>query len=310
MARKFEETPYNFSEFNHYVITDPKIAGSKLIKASRCYIYDTCTFRKHMLLQNPMPLFDYIKQTEGIIMMTRCILMELCSSDCRLWQEGITYLKRLREAGISVLLLFEEDLFEVLMSCFASAAKVNRFLTFAVRAVKSETGTVETTLEEEPFLKKYILAGAELADRQLYRKFFMKARQNKEAGDHLGEELLLICLYMLCYIPEFNDFKYILLTEDKGAISRLIQVKHNVERHIRPNCLTAFTSAKLAQLLWESKLMNSCQSLRDFLDTGNHDEQLRVYCAEKYDMSAQNKGMTVDDLARKIVTESGIHIYY
>ena len=55
----------------------------------------------------------------------------------------------------------------------------------------------------------------------MYKRFFEAVRANKESGDNLGEEVLAICLHILSHIPGEDNGKFCVITDDKGAASKI-----------------------------------------------------------------------------------------
>jgi hypothetical protein len=310
MTKTYDETPQNFSDIVPYIIIDAKQSASEIVAAVKCYFYDACSFRKHMNLNQPEYLFAYIMQTSGIVVITRCIIMELCSNDNKLWQEHISYIKKLNTAGIKVLVIFEEDIFEAEQLCFSSTAQINKHLANAVKTVKGKAGTVEATLKSNPILTKMIFTDIESTDKNKYSKFFKKVRANKESGDSLGEELIIICMHILSNIPEINAYKYTLFSEDKAAISQLGRAFKNICQYLNTKSVNAITSAKLAQLLFEENIITEKTQVEEILSAGNTGTNIKILCSEKFDMVPTFKTLSCNELAVKISNSTGIHINY
>lgn len=310
MKKKYKDTPDNLSEIVPYIIMDSKQAGSEIIEAEKCYFYDACSFRKHMVMPHPEYLFSYIKQTKGIVVITRCIMMELCSNDNQLWQKHINYIRRMGSAGIKVLVIFEEDIFEAESMCFSSTSEINKHLSIAIKTVKSKVGTVEATLMLDSALRDSIFTSNISGVKTKYSEFFTKVRANKESEDNLGEELIIICLHILSNILETNKHKYIIFTEDKGAISQLGRAKKNIEEYLNRKSIAAITIPKLAQLLFEESIITDKSQVEEVLLAGNMDTNIRVLCSEKFDMSSTLKTMSCGELAEKIINIGSIHVNY
>ena len=81
MKKVYNDTPDNFAEIQTFVITDVEEIAKTIIQADKCFFYDACAFRNHMRIMNPECIFEYIKRMGGIVVITRCIIMELCSKD-------------------------------------------------------------------------------------------------------------------------------------------------------------------------------------------------------------------------------------
>lgn len=308
MQKIYLETPDNFSEIEDYVIVDSAQIVDMIIHAEKCYFYDTCSFRKHMMLPCVEGLFSYIKATKGIIVVTRCILMELCSSDGSLWEQHISYFRKLYEAEIRVIVLYEEYVYDILAACYADIEKINRCLTLAVHTMKSKTGTIERTLKQHPDLEKHVLSDRLCKERALLKQFFQMVRQNKTTGDNLGEELNAICIHMLTNIPDIAENKYIFWTEDKGAVSLFGKAISNVNRHTGRKHIAVMTTTKLVQILLQSKMITTKEQVLDILRAGNTGDAVKVVCLEQYDIMEDTKTMTCEKLAEQLTNGSGIYV--
>lgn len=222
MAVAYTDNPHNISEIASYVITEKNRIIAEIYEASKCYFYDTCSFRRHANLDDTHAeyLLRYINTQNGVVVITRCILMELASHSGILNQEYIEYIKRINDAGISILVIYEEDLFSVMEVCFGTNAAINAYLCWAVRTIKGPVSSISETLEKNANIKKEVINGKNLENSGVYKRFFEAVRANKETGDNLGEELLVICLHILSHIPGENDGKFCVITDDKGAAGK------------------------------------------------------------------------------------------
>lgn len=310
MERSYDETPKNFQEVVPYVLTEPDTVARKILEHPRCYFYDTCAFRKHAELENPGSLFQYIRGNDGMVLITRCVLMELCSGDGILWQQHIRFLTQMHHAGILVCIMYEEDAWNVLHLYYRENNEINQCLTYAIRSAKSSVGTVQQTLDQLPALKREIMSGTYNRSSTLFQRFFKEVRVNKESGDSLGEELIAVVMHLLSNIPEMAEYKYIMLTEDKGAIAQLQKVMENVKHHMGKPYITAVTSAKLAQLLHHEELILQPEQMEDFLRGGNDGDQIRVYCAEKYELEVMFRTYSCRELAQKICGQDDFRIFF
>ena len=148
MADGYTDTPYNMAELIPYIITDNKVIVAEFFAKQQCYFYDTCSFRRHSNLNRTEAeyLLQYIKKQDGMIIITRCILMELASHSGILNQEYVDYIKHIQEFGISVLVLYEEELFLILEIAFHINAAINAYLCWAVRTIKRPVSTITELL--------------------------------------------------------------------------------------------------------------------------------------------------------------------
>lgn len=309
MATCYVETPHNIREIERYVLTDGERIASEIMNARRCYFYDACSFRKHAQMEHPEYVFEFVKRDNGIMVITGCVLMELASHSGFLNAEYVEYMKKMYEAGIQVLILYEEDIFDILSLCFASNTVINRQLSLAVRAVKRPTGTMEDTLKENKSLRNEIF-GDDITDGTLFRRFFGEVRSNKESGDNLGEELLAVCVHLMSNIPEVYDYKYVIMTEDKGAIGLVHKAAHNVLLYRNVRAFSALTTSRLAQRLYEETIISGKSQVEEMLSVGAAGATLKILGSEEYDLEPKEKTMTCSELAEKIITPNAIHINY
>lgn len=306
MCKIYKDTPENFDDIEPYVSINSEEVVKRLIQSERCYFYDTCSFRNHMIIEQPESIFNYVKQTNGVIVITRCIIMELCSDDNKLWPAHIEYIKKMHQNGLYVIVIFEEDIMDVLNFCFIGVTTTNGMLSIAVKHAKSKMGTVERVLSTDPSLKKELLVDDTNSDKTLAKRFFEKVRLNKVSKDNLGEELISICVHMLSNIREDKANKYIVLTDDKGAITLLSKTMQNVEKYIGMKCIAGVTTAKLCWLIANTLHFSNKEQIENIL--GNPNEDIKVYCSEEYELMPSEKTFKVSELAQKLIV-GGIKIY-
>ena len=181
MDKIYRETPLNFAEISPYVITDIESIGKEIILSEKCYFYDTCSFRNHMLAPNADLIFDFIKTGIGIVVITRTIIMELCSNDGKLWDKHIQYIKNMYLSGVKILVIYEEDLFKVLHTYCNDVVEINKWLSYAVRNAKSKTGSIESVINRNIKLKKTICDMEECIDSRFAEKMFKSSTSNHSA---------------------------------------------------------------------------------------------------------------------------------
>ena len=80
MAASYTDNPSNMPDIIQYIILDKSRCVQEIIMAEKCFFYDTCAFRRHANLQHPEPLFEFLKGKNGIVVITRTIIMELASA--------------------------------------------------------------------------------------------------------------------------------------------------------------------------------------------------------------------------------------
>lgn len=311
MAVGYTDNPHNMSEINSYVTTEKEKIVAEIYTKSKCYFYDTCSFRRHANLDDAYLeyFFKYIKSQNGVVIITRCILMELASHSGMLNMEYIEYIKRIKEAGITVLVIYEEDLFSVMEVCYSTNAVINDYLCWAVRNIMGPVSTITETLEKNDGINNVVVKGKNLDNSGVYKHFFEAVRSNKESGDNLGEELLAICLYILSHIPGEDDGKYCVITEDKGAASKIdAMFKRTAKQYIRKD-VGIFSTSKLVQVLYREGILVNGEHLKAILGTGTNGN-IVVLGMCIYDIRAKEISLSKDDLADLIMQPNGIHIFF
>ena len=173
MAVGYVDSPHNMTEITPHVIVDKEIIAAEILEKPKCYFYDTCSFRRHANLNNEEAeyLLKYIKTQNGIVVITRCILMELASHSGVLNREYVEYIKHIKSCGIPVLVIYEEDLFAVMEMAFSTNAVMNHYLCWAVRNMKGPVSTITETLEQNAGIFDEVIKGRNLDNRGVYNRF-------------------------------------------------------------------------------------------------------------------------------------------
>lgn len=311
MATVYTETPSNFSEIEFIVITDTKKIVAKIFEKKKCYFYDTCSFRRHANLENEEVkyLLEYMKMQDGIIVITRCILMELASHSGLLNQEYVQYIKTINQLGISVLVIYEEDIFSVMDVCFGTNNAINSYLSWAVRMIKSPVSTIAHTLNQNHSLYNDVMKGKNSESQGVYRRFFTSVRENKESEDNLGEELLAICLHILSHITGEEDGKFCVITDDKGAASMINALFKKTASQFRGKKIVIFSTPKLVQVLYGENILWDKEHIKAILSTGNNGN-IVVLGTQIYHLRSEEISMSCDELAELIMTPNGINITF
>lgn len=311
MAGGYTDTPHNMAEIATYVITDKKTIVAELFEKEKCYFYDTCSFRRHANLNRTESEFflKYIQEQNGIIIITRCILMELASLSGELNREYVEYIKHIREFGITVLAIYEEDLFSVMEVCFNTNATINGYLCWAVRNIRGPVSTITETLEQHKSIHDKVIKGKNLDNRKVFKDFFEAVRGNKEAGDNLGEELLAICLHLLSYLPGEEDGKFCIITDDKGAASKIDTFFKETARQHRGKKIVILSTPKLVQVMHRENILNDREHVKAILSTGT-DGNIVVLGTLIYDIRSREISITSEQLADLIMQPNGINIIF
>lgn len=311
MAAGYTDTPQNMAEITHYVVTDKKAIAAEILGKQKCFFYDACSFRRHANLNHDKAeyLLNYIKTQNGTVVITRCILMELASHSGVLNREYVEYIKHTEGFGITVLVIFEEDLFSVMEVCFGTNAAINSYLCWAVRIIKSPVSTITKTLEQSDSIQKQVIEGRNLEDRCIYKRFFEAVRGNKESDDNLGEELLAICLHILSYMPGEEDGKFCIITDDKGAASKIDTMFKKTARQYRGKKIVVYSTPKLVQALHREHILEDRGHVKAILSTGT-DGNIVVLGTMIYDLRSKEISISSEELADLIMQPNGINIIF
>lgn len=311
MVNVYTDIPYNFEEIAPFVTVETSAIVAEVYRKKRCYFYDTCSFRSHANLPDKEAeyLFQYIRSQDGIVIITRCILMELSSHSGILNPEYISYMKRIKAYGIDVLVVYEEDLFEVMNVCFGTNAAINAYLMWAVRMMQGPVSSVTETVMQNKVLYHSLIDGKNLESRGIYKEFFVSVRGGKESGDNLGEEVLAICLHILSHIPGEADGKFCVITDDKGAGSKIDVLFQKTSRQHKGNKIRIFSTPKLVQFMYAEGILKKREHMKIILETGN-DGNIVILGTRNFDLRTNEISVSSQELVDLIMTPNAIHIIF
>lgn len=308
MGTVYKEVPDNWRELEPYVSREGFIQD--IFRKKKCFFYDACSFRYHANMDGESidRILAYIKEKDGIIVITRCILMELASSSGILNQEYIQYFRKISQSGLSLYVIYEEDLFQVMEICFSTHAAINNFLVWSVRMMRGPVSTITKTLNEDGALSNMVIKGRNLDNREVYRRFFSSVRANKESGDNLGEELLGICLHILSQLPGEEDGKFCVITDDKNAAGKIDGLFKKTNRQFRGKKIILFSTPKLAQILYTEEYITDRDMLIEILKFGGSGN-IKVLGTQIYDLKSNEISLGYEEMADQIMSK-GIHITF
>lgn len=308
MATVYKEVPDNWSELEPYVNRGQLIED--IFRKKKCFFYDTCSFRYHanMAEESIDRIFAYIKEQDGIIVITRCILMELASVSGILNQEYIQYCQKISQSGLSLYVIYEEDIFRVMEICFSTNASINNFLVWSVRMMKGPVSTITKALGEDEALNDVVIKGRNLDNKGVYKRFFSSVRANKESGDNLGEELLGICLHILSQLPGEEDGKFCIITDDKEAAGKIDRLFKKTNRQFQGKKIIIFSTPKLVQILYAEEYVTDRDMLAELLKFGGSGN-IKVLGTRIYDLKSNEISLSCEEMADQIMSK-GIHITF
>lgn len=313
MAAVYLEKPKNWNEIESKVTTEPdKIARALLYTYKKVFFYDTCSFRGHsnLLPDDADYIIRYIKQECGVVVITRCILMELASVSGELNLQYIEFIKRMVDVhGVEVIVMNEEDLFEVLSECFSTAECINSYLMWAVRMLGVPTSTIEMTLADNNNLKRKLKEGKGLSTGNVFADFFKAVRNNKTQSDNLGEELLAVCLHILSHIPGEYDYKYNMITEDKGARAVVSNLFEKTKTQFSGRKIVIYSTPRLIKTIVELNQISDIESIARILGMGKICD-VKIYGTLPNEFQTTEHTFNTVDLARIIVIPNRIDIRF
>jgi len=311
MATTYTENPDNYSEIEPFIKSDVKDIKNAFFSADRVLFYDACSFQRHSNLANreKSVIINYFKAHGTFICITRCVLMELASNYHKLAEEHVNLIKGFHDAGVSVAIFNEEYTSDILSECFSTNEKINEYLVWAVRTVKSPVSTIECTLKADAKLYSEVIEGKNLRQSDLYIRFFNAVRENKEHDDNLGEELIAICVHILSYMLGVNDGKLCVLTDDKGAAGKIDSVMKRTNPQNRGAKIILFSTPKLVQHMFQEKILMSEEEMYNLISKGASGK-IVVMGTTAFDLSVDKFSMTSRKLVQKIMEPNGINIVF
>lgn len=312
MATTYTENPNNYNDIESIVKSDVKDIKSAFFSADRVVFYDACSFQRHSNLADKEKsiLINYFKDHGTLICITRCVLMELASDYHELAEEHINLIKGLNDAGVKVAIFNEEYTYDILSECFSTNEKINEYLVWAVRTVKSPVSTIEDTLKADTKLYSEVIEAKKLKQSDLYNRFFAAVRGNKEHADNLGEELIAICVHILSYLPGVFDGKLCVLTDDKGAAGKIDSVMRRTNPQNRGAKIILFSTPMLVQHMFQEKVPMSEEEMINLISKGASGK-IVVMGITAYDLIVDDKiSMTCRELVQKIMEPNGINIVF
>ena len=219
-------------------------------------------------------------------------------------------MKELYDAGIKVVIFNEEYTYDILSECFSTVERINEFLMWAVRMVKTPVSTVADALKADEKLHSEVMEGKNLKSSDLYQRFFSAVGGNKEHEDNLGEELISICVHILSYLPGVPDGKLCVLTDDKGAAGKIDSVMRKTNLQYRGSKIILYSTPKLVQHMFRENVELSEDEMVDLISQGTSGN-ITVMGITAFDLKVDEKiSMSCIDLAQKIMEPNGIIVVF
>lgn len=81
---------------------------------------------------------------------------------------------------------------------------------------------------------------------------------------------MAICLHILSHMPGEEDGKFCIITDDKGAASKIDTLFKKTARQYRGKKIVIFSTPKLVQILHREKILEDREHIRAILSTGTN----------------------------------------
>lgn len=192
---------------------------------------------------------------------------------------------------------------------FRQNVAINGYLCWAVRILKNPVSTITETLEQNSTIHNEVIKGKNLDNSGIYKRFFEAVRKNKESKDNLGEEVLAICLHILSHMPGKADGKFCIITNDKGAASKMDSLFKKTAAQDKGKKIIIFSTPKLVQVLYREHILENKEHIQTILSTGI-EENIVVLGTCIFDIRSREISISSEELAQLITEPNGIHIIF
>lgn len=302
----YMENPSNFDLINSLVKTYDANVQREIIKARRCFVIDACSFEFYKKVHRREAFTEYIKANNACVVIFRTILMELAGDNGLLEEEQIDFIEYLFRAGVSVYVLYEEDIF-ALLQIYTDNKSINQYLKHAVLCIKQPTGIINNLFSKNESLKSLIVHADRNSDASIYQQFFQNLRGEKQHEDNLGEIVCLICIHIMANMEEMNPYKYVFLTEDTTAVILAKKVIHNSRRHRSGDTemIGTVRATNVIEKMYKMSILKDAKEIEAFLD--KYPGNVRVLIKVEYEPEVKDESLSIKDFA-KFICEGEGHI--
>ena len=312
MPTEYHEIPVNWEDIKNYVLCEDSDFVDAIIEADKVFLYDTCSFRFHsnMAATSMKGLIRFFKKEKSIIIITRCILMELASFSGTLHDSYVEYFKTLYDNDVTTFIIYEESLFNVMAQCFSGKNTIYGYLTWAVRMVRRPVSTVTNTLLGDKKLYEEIIGGKYRESSNAYRNFFYKVRYSKAHGDNLGEEILAICSHLLSHIPGTPDGKYCVITDDKGGAGIIATLFKKTNEQFAGARIIIYSTPRLVQAMYNLNVITDKPEIVGGLSCLGG-SCITIAGMTEYDFGINyNISLSIEELISMIITPGKLSIVF
>jgi hypothetical protein len=198
-------------------------------------------------------------------------------------------------------LIDEEDFLEIIREAIELSNKeANTLLSYAIKQLSKSQKAVNQLKNQMTSELKNNLLTIIPGNRLLFEDFFNFARNTKESGDSLAEELIFICLIPLTKMP-FG--KYIFLSDDLASVPTVINLQEYIKKHHNMDCLKMISTAKITNILIKEKICTETVILSNILNAA-FPGKIPVFCLEENDLNVQHKTFDKEIFLQKLQDEN------
>ncbi len=300
LSKHYTYPPDNISEVEEYVIYDKGCILDYLLRHDDYFFYDACTFRYHMNIDNPAEILSFFLDHKATIVIISTIMSELTFISGMLGEKEITYLRRIHEAGIKVLLISEEWMIDVLRECYSGFEKVNALLAQSIKEAVPTYSEVRDLIKSKKVFNDAFLIGKASSNSEIGYRLFEEVIKNKKANDDLGETMILLCVRMLLFRPS-DDIRVSVLSDDKEACRQLGKLISRINGRLERLC--SITTPKLCWILNRKYGVENPDVIYSLLDCVSGVDSIRVLCSGEYDLTPSERTFEKRELTRLITND-------
>ena len=306
MRKRYTYPPENITEIEEYVLNDKAEVVDYLLTHDNYYFYDTCSFRYHMNLSAPTEVLSYYIAHDAAIIIVSTVMGELASDSGILGKKEVTYIQRMYEAGIKVLLLSEEWMIDVLRECYSGIEKVNLLLSQSVKEAIPPYSAVRDMIKSTDEFYDVFLISKSSSNSEIGYKLFEEIHKLKKENDDLGETMILLCVRLMFFIPS-DSIKICVMSDDKGAGIQLGKLIQRISNGFKRLCL--ITTPKLCWVLNRKFGVEDSDVLYSLLDCISNADLVRVLCSGEYDMTPLTITVEKRELIRRITDDRTLTVF-
>ena len=312
MATAYSEVPDNYDILKPFLLTEFSDYKTIIDNADIVVFYDTCAIQHHANLDliNQQRLIDYLTNKKTVILITKCVLMELGGDNHLIHKNVIRYFKFLIEKGVKIILFEESMVYCFLSEVYQSASKINEILRYAVREFSIPTSIIRETVRNDPKLTALIGDNNISSNSDLCEYLFASVRSGKQHEDNLGEQLIGICIYLLLHLPAEPTNKFSIYTDDRGAARIIYKAVKSIPKDVSDKRAGIFSSLKIFQDMYEDCYFSNEDELKDAIKAIYPQKIRTLALMEKSDLNANEYEFTAEELAHLISQKKTIKITF